>query len=238
MEAVGLNPSHSELINRKKKSMQKIIVLTVLLKTVIITTVFAQKEKIRVGLRGGLFLSRIDFKPALSREVIGDDAVYGGIQVQVPVAKNLYVVSEALYAISSLRFDNRATLLEQQGHVLIPVMLKYRIGKLGLYGGAQGQVLVSQRFDYILGGIAYSENYIDSSYRKLTWSGVVGAELVFVHRFGIDVRYQYGFSNMRADNGATVLTQFENSTIKMNAIQAGLFFRFGKKSSKKKSKKG
>jgi hypothetical protein len=211
--------------------MRTKIILLMLLLVAFKNSINAQKNSVRFGLRGGTYFSRFDVSPKYNGEYHGEDALYGGIQVQIPLRKNLYVTTEALYAISQLTFN--ALPSDEINFLLIPVMVKYQAGHWGFYAGGQGNVLTKARARYSIGGEPHNDNVIDSSYKKLSFAGVAGIEFVFKYRFGIDVRYQHGFSNIRASNGSTLFTR--DGTVRMNAFQTGLFYRFGKKQSKQHS---
>lgn len=196
-------------------------------------TITAQDKAVRFGIRGGTYFSRFNVTPKYNGEYHGEDALYGGIQFQIPLRKNFYVTTEALYAISQLTFN--ALPSDEINFLLIPVLMKYQAGHWGFYAGGQGNVLIKARARYSIGGEPYNDNVIDSSYKKLSFAGVAGIEFVFKYRFGIDVRYQHGFSNMRASNGSTLFTR--DGTVRMNAFQTGLFYRFGKKPATQNSPK-
>lgn len=192
-----------------------------------------QKQPVRIALRTGVYLSRFKFNdlPAEYRKPDGDDAVYAGVQVDIPLSIRLSITPEALYAISSVSsyIDGFGLYNDDLSHILIPVLLKYKLGKVSLSAGPQAEILLSAKgYD-----VNTATNNIErrdiknDSYRKFGVSGVLGAEWVFKYRFGIDARYQFGLTDFRASNGATLMTEY--GTIKANAFQAGLFFRFGKK---------
>lgn len=187
-------------------------------------------NKVRVGLRTGIYFSSFHIQSRYNASFTGDAMYYAGVQLQIPVAPKLYINPEILYAASSVTYhDNQfgGTILASDdiSHILIPVQLKYQLGKLGLYAGVQAAILTSARATVIQ---VYKDlNVTDSSYKKTGFSGVAGAEFVFSYRFGIDARYNWNFSNMRASNGSTAMT--DNGTVKMSAFETGLFFRFGKK---------
>jgi hypothetical protein len=197
-----------------------------------------QKEKVRIAARAGLYFSRFKFNdlPPEYTKPKGDDAFYLGIQVNVPLSNQWSIAPEVLYAISSSQsYDNLPHQLyqDQLSHLLIPIQLKYRLGKIGLFAGPQAEILLSAKGPYYDGAnnqIIFNTDIKDRSYKKLSLSGLVGAEWVFKYRFGIDARYQFGLTDFRASNGSTMMT--EHGTIKANAFQAGLFFRFGKKPKK------
>lgn len=194
-----------------------------------------RREKVRIGLRGGVYLSNFKTQTSLDVSFTGDATVYGGVQVQIPVAKNLYIVPEVLYAFTSLTYHSenpytRGTIFgsEYLSQILVPVQLKYQVGKFGFYLGGQADILANTKATLI--NVYKDRDFTDSSYKKVSFSAIAGAEFVFKYRFGIDFRYHQSLLNMRANNGRTFAT--DNGSIKLNAFQAGLFFRFGKRPKK------
>lgn len=188
---------------------------------------------VRIGLRAGAYFSSFKVQSRYNASFTGDAIAYAGIQVQIPIAPKWYITPEVLYAASSVTFHDNSlggTIVasDDLSHILIPVQLKYQVGKLGLYAGGQVAILASAKSTLI--SIYKNRNVTDSSYKKMNFSGIVGAEFVFNYRFGIDARYQWGFSNMRASNGSTPVT--DNGSVKMSAFETGIFFRFGKKPKK------
>lgn len=209
---------------------QKLIAILFLLSTlsIYVNAQEKQHEAVRIALRAGAFFSRFNIQTTHDASFTGDDAVYGGLQVQIPIAPKLYITPEFLYAISSVTYHSNplgGSIIgsDELTHILLPLQLKYQAGNFGLYAGMQTELLAKARNTYI-------GDVTDSSYKKVSFSGIAGAEFVFKYRFGIDVRYHHSLSNMRASNGSTILT--DNGSVKLNGLQAGIFFRFGRKPKK------
>lgn len=222
--------------------MKEKVILSSCLMLITVVSI-AQGNSVRFGLRSGIYYSRFNFSnlPSEYRKPDGDETFYAGVQIDIPVSKKISIVPEVLYAISrvSSYIDGLGIYDDNLSHILIPVSFKYKIGKLGLSAGPQAEVLLSAKGYYRSSTLQYdpiSNVYYatlehgdikNDSYRKLGFSGVLGAEYVFKYRFGIDARYQFGLTDFRASNGSTLMTQY--GKIQMHAFQAGLFFRFGKK---------
>jgi opacity protein-like surface antigen len=192
----------------------------------------ASKPPVRIAFRGGVFLSNFSIKdlPSSFEKPKGNAAVYGGLQVDIPLSQKISLAPEVLFAISGVSAyseSNPQGLFDDQlSHVFVPILFKYKAGNFGLYAGPQADFLLKAKG--ATGPSFYNDDITDSSYRKSSLSGVLGVEYIFKHRFGIDARYQFSLGNMRSDEGSTVFTSYGD--IKMNAFQIGLFYRFGKKS--------
>lgn len=193
-----------------------------------------QNNPVRLGLRTGIFSSQFQIQTTHNATFTGDDMYYAGIQVQIPITPKFYLIPEILYAKSSVTYHDSqlgGSILgaEDLTHILLPVQLKYQAGKFGFYVGGQLDLLANARATYY--PTYQNTDFTDSSYKKVSFSGIVGAEFVFKYRFGIDVRYHHSLLNMRASNGSSPIT--DNGSVKLSAFQAGIFFRFGKKPIKK-----
>lgn len=197
----------------------------------------AQKEPVRIGLRAGLYSPSYKFSalPSSFTKIEDEAALYAGIQVDIPLAKKLSVIGELLYGIASIQaYSNAPNYIfhDEMSYLLVPALVKYKLGKVGLLAGLQGEFLLSAEghyYDAQSNSIKIGD-ITPNSYKKFGVDGVLGAEWVFKYRFGIDARYQFGFRKANAGNAASWIS--ENSNIKMNAFQTGIFFRFGKKQKK------
>jgi hypothetical protein len=203
----------------------------------VLNTLQAQ-EKVRVAIRAGLYFSRFKFSdlPVEYSKPKGDDAFYAGLQIDIPVSKKISIVGEGLYALSSVQsYDDLPNQLyvDNMEHILIPVLIKFKAGKFGFFGGGQAEWLLSATGTYVENSTFIVGDIKENSYRKFGFSGVLGAEFVFKYRFGIDARYQIGLGDARASNGSSMLSQY--GAIKTHAFQTGLFFRFGRKPRKENS---
>lgn len=191
----------------------------------------SSKQRVRLAIRGGVFLSNFSISdfPGSFEKPKGDAAVYGGLQIDIPISKKISIVPELLYAISGLSAysdnDPQGLFDDELNHLFVPLLFKYKARNFGLFAGPQADILLKAKG--ATGPSYYNGDISDSSYRKSGISGVLGAEYVFKYRFGIDARYQFSLTDMRADNGSTIFTSYGD--IKMSAFQIGLFYRFGKR---------
>jgi|GEM_PF-2480938 len=199
-----------------------------------------KKLKPRLAIRGGVFLSsfKINDLPGSFEKPKGDAAVYGGLQLDIPVSQKISIVPEILFAVSgvsALSSNNPQGLFDDElSHLFLPVLFKYKVGNFGVFAGPQPELLLKAKGNTGLlkakgntGPSYYNGDITDSSYRKFGFSGVLGAEYVFKRRFGVDTRYQFSLSDLKADNAKSVLTSY--GKISMSAFQIGLFYRLGKR---------
>lgn len=195
------------------------------------------QNKVRFGLKAGLNFSHFKasvIAPPL-QSISDDNYFYAGGQVEVRFNKRFSLQPEMYYVGSSVQeVVTTAGPFERLHLIAIPVLAKLHIGKIALYAGPQLDLLMKAEQNYfdVYAQANKTKNVTDSSYRKAGMSGVAGIEWVFKYRFGVDLRYAFGLSNIASDNGTTILTGVNNQNIKISAIQAGLFFRFGKRPAK------
>lgn len=198
------------------------------------------KPPVSVGIKAGLYFSRSTYSNFPGQKPKGDDAYYAGLEVVIPLSSKLSLSAEGLYAVSSMQsYQSTLLLNDELTHAFIPLLLKYRLGKVSVLAGPQAEILLSAKglyreetpndpdFDYY---IRYGD-IKERSYAKFSWSGVIGAEWVFKYRFGLEARYKFGLSNFKANNADAELVNLAGK-VKANGFQTGLFFRFGKKPGK------
>lgn len=189
---------------------------------------------IKYAIKAGINFSKftIGILPnSLSRTDV-DNGFYAGAQLLIPINKTLSLQPEVFYIESRIQnYDaalNSFLYKEELKHLSIPLLLKLKIGHLGMFIGPQVSFLLSANITKSSFNNT-KVNVTDSSYKKINVAEVFGLEYTFSDRFGVDVRYQVGFSNIRAVNGATALTYEEDQNIKLGGFQTGVYYRFGKK---------
>lgn len=211
------------------------------------TEIEPTKPPVRLAVRTGIFGSRYVFNnlPDGQKNPEGDDSFYAGLQADIPLSKNISVVPEVVYAQSSNNTYIGGLYGDFFKNLFVPVLVKYKLGKVSLMAGPQADFLLDAKGWYLEKAPESDPDYNyyfksgdikGKSYSNFTLSGVIGAEWVFKYRFGIDARYQFGLTNFRSDykDFETVkpLIASLSDDIKFNGFQAGIFFRFGKKPGK------
>lgn len=188
------------------------------------------QSKVQFGIKAGF--NTAQFKASIvspSYDVRDDPFFYAGGQFDVRLSKHFSLQPELFYVEYSVMEGVSAS--ERLKQVCIPILAKIHVGKVAFYAGPQIDLLLKAEQElYNASQLRRLKiNTTDSSYTKVGLSAVGGIEWTFKYRFGIDIRYVFGMSNRCSKNGVTFLTGFEGQRIKINCLQAGLFFRFGRK---------
>jgi len=224
--------------------MKQLIAFIALFSAIVCSiNLYAQKPTVgygfKIGINQPLFKANI---PVYMDHLQNDNWFYAGVTADVRFSQKFSFQPEIFWARSPviLYINNPYAISHEQiDQILLPLLAKYHLGKISFYAGPQISFQAKTTvpgYDPVQ-GVKKDYDYTDSSYKKIGFSGVIGIEWVFKYRFGIDARYIVGFSNLRASNGATDLTYPNNQNVKIGGVQAGLFFRFGKKYGTKKDDK-
>jgi hypothetical protein len=166
------------------------------------------------------------------QNIYDDNYFYAGGQLDIRLSKHFSLQPELFYVGHPVQeVVITAGPFERLHQISIPILAKLRLGKVALYAGPQLDFLLKaeQHFYNATERRQVSINTTDSSYKKVQVSAAAGIEWTFKYRFGIDLRYVFGMSNIASENGASLLTFPANQRITINCIQVGLYFRFGKK---------
>ena len=189
------------------------------------------QSRVRIGIKGGFNTAHINTAIALPSQfsVRDDPFFYAGGEVEVKIKKHFSLQPELFYVEYSAMEGVSAS--ERLKQICIPVLAKIHVGKIAFYAGPQIDLLLNSTQEYFNASQQrrLKINTTDSSFTKAGLSIVGGMEWVFRYKFGIDLRYVFAISNRCAKDGITFLTGFEGQKIKINCLQAGLFFRFGKR---------
>ena len=190
------------------------------------------QNKVRFGIKAGFNTAHFNTSIALPSQfsVRDDPFFYAGGEVEVKIGKHFSLQPELFYVEYSAMEGVSAS--ERLKQICIPVLAKIHVGKIAFYGGPQIDLLLKAEQEYFNAAQQrrLKINTTDSSFTKAGLSVVGGIEWTFRYKFGLDLRYVFGMSNRCAKDGITFLTGFEEGQkIKINCLQAGLYYRFGKK---------
>lgn len=197
----------------------------------------AQKAIFNFGLKAGFNQPFFKTTKVSNAQYTSDDNfIYAGVTSDIRFNKQFSLQTDVYWHRDPVQYYLQGSgtgyiIQEQADYISLPVLAKYHLGKIAIFAGPQISFLTKASLPNLVNssGQRYSIDATDSSYKKTRYNVVVGLEWAFKYRFGIDVRYMAALGNVASANGRTPLTSGSNPSVKISNIQAGLFFRFGKK---------
>jgi hypothetical protein len=200
------------------------------------------KDRVHFGLKAGGYTGLYQGDNFLSKDLhykIGSKTnFHAGIFLEIPVAKNLALQPEILLYEGGYRWyteeqfnangDNGSyDVNEQLGFLSVPVLLKYKIGDLGICAGIQPDFLIFTGREIDGLPVSSSEDFVRQDYKKgLYVSGVAGLEYTFRFGLGVNARYQLSLTNIAKPTAQGLYQQ--GNKINTNAFLYGIHWRFGK----------
>ena len=116
-------------------------------------------------------------------------------------------------------------------YINIPLLMKYR-SPTGLFAetGPQVGLLVHAKIDETVVGLDNTENYnVKSDFKTVDVSWALGVGYLSPIDVGIDIRYNYGLTNINNASGATQQSYpVQAGHMRNSVFQVGLFFLLGK----------
>ncbi|HLW30757.1 MAG TPA: porin family protein [Aequorivita sp.] len=144
--------------------MKKILLLA----TVVVFTLSAQSQEIRMGAKAGVNFANMSFNPDDGEDFKSRTSFHIGGLVEIPITEKFSVQPEILYSSqgSQLKYSEEfmgerisSEIKYKLDYLSIPVMAKYYvIDGLGLEAGPQFGILVSAKGDYEFSGMGMSDS--------------------------------------------------------------------------------
>ncbi|WP_165813832.1 porin family protein [Terrimonas sp.] len=186
----------------------------------------------------GLYKGDNYFSKDLGYKIGSKSNFHAGVFLEIPTSKHLALQPEILlyeggyYWYTEERFGARGDngdydVNEELGYVSIPVLLKYKVGGLGIYAGLQPDFLFFTMRDIEGRSTSANEDDFRKDYKKGVYlSGIGGIEYTFRFGLGVSARYQLGLTNIA---NPTQLGLYERgNNINTNAFLYGIHWRIGK----------
>lgn len=205
--------------------------LTVLLTFILVSVLSSNAQKI--GIRGGGVLSGISEEAEQSVQKKAKGGFFGGVFAELPIGGDIFVLRpEVIYSQQGFRKDfsllgKSYTSVLSMNYINVPVMLKLRIGNLGLLGGAQ--------FGFLMGNPSLNTTYQDGSltldrnkFATLDFGLGVGVDFAITNSILIDLRYTHGLVNAfdNSNSSAESITVGNGNNFRHLVLALGLAFRF------------
>jgi hypothetical protein len=213
-----------------KKSM--LVLCTLLL----CAAVAAQTDKVKIGVKAGLNISRLT-SDENQLDSSGKTGFTAGLMAEIPLAKNFAIQPEVLYSQQGMKFSYSDVDVENShykstielNYLNIPVMLKYYVVKgLSVQAGPQIGILLKANNKYQDNFLGYEnqETFNLSDYANgIDTSVNFGLGYQFKDKFYADLRYNISYSDIFKDASAN--TYIINSDMKNRVFQitVGYFFK-------------
>jgi len=200
------------------------------------------KDRVYFGLKfggyTGLYKGDNYFSKDLGYKIGSKTNFHAGMFLEIPLAKHLALQPEILvyeggyYWYTPEKFDatgdnGNYDVNEELGYVSIPILLKYKVGGLGIYTGVQPDFLSFTMRDIEGRGTSANEDDFRKDYKKGMYvSGIGGIEYTFWFGLGVSARYQLGLTNIAKPTEYGIYEQ--GNKIKTNAFLYGIHWRFGR----------
>ncbi|MBS1948528.1 MAG: PorT family protein [Bacteroidetes bacterium] len=190
--------------------------------------------QVQFGAKGGLNLANARISPKQADESYSfKPDFHAGLLANLPLAENLYLQPEVVYSGEGTKAKMASdgpdiTAKINFGMLNIPVLFQYRTAS-GFFAevGPQAGILLSAKAKMSENGVTVSSDIKDQM-KSFNLSGVVGIGYLSSLNLGIDARFSYGFLDIHKSQGSG-----DNTSIKTETIQIGVFYLLGAGKSKK-----
>ena len=154
---------------------------------------------IKYGIRGGYTISNLDFETDFDIENKHRNSIYIGFTANIGLTRTLSVVPEIQFSAEGAKSE--ALHLD---YIQMPVLLRFRF---------------SERFHLGVGPqIGLKVHKEDDGFQNLAYSGAIGADYKINYAIFVDIRYNYGLSN--------VFDEITNIEAKNRTFQLGVGYKF------------
>src|SRR5690606_3699788 len=191
--------------------MKKVSIAFVL---VIISTLNTRAQNVAIGLKAGVTASNMKFLGdgyGLSLET--KTGFYAGVFADVSVLPHVTISPGLYYSLLGANYsdDDNSPKLDM-GYINLPILAKYKRDGLSLFLGPQISYLVAANYKS-----GSETNDVKEEHKSTNFSGIIGAGYTLNNGVGLDVRYQFGLSDVLKDNNS-------GGTLKNNSFMFGIHY--------------
>ena len=212
--------------------MKKILLLA----TVVVFTLSAQSQEIRMGAKAGVNFANMSMKPDEGMKMDSRTSFHIGGLVEIPISEKFSVQPEILYSSQGSQSKESEEFMGTKvsyelkyklDYISIPIMAKYYvIDGLGLEAGPQFGILVSAKGEYEVSGLGMSESGSEDLKDDLKTLDI-GLGFGASYRLDMGVffgaRYVLGLTDISDDKDVDFGDDY---TIKNNVIQISVGYTF------------
>lgn len=179
------------------------------------TTPSTSSSKIKFGLKAGLNVSSLSNMNMNSKA-----GFYGGVFVNIPVAKDFSVQPEVLYSAVGAKEKGDSNAKLNLEYLSVPVMFQYKaLPNLYVEAGPQFNFLIDARLKK-----SASTSALKNATQSFDFGIGLGAGYYFTKNIGVNVRYTAGLSDI-------VKTKYQyghdrEGSVKNGVFQVGVNYKF------------
>jgi hypothetical protein len=183
------------------------------------SAVSAQSQTASFGLKAGMTAANVKEKfDGGSISLSSKIGFYAGAFADIGVSENFGVQPELFYSVLGAKQKGTSGDPDSKldlGYINIPVLAKYKNSGFSAFLGPQIGILTSAKAK------SGSESTdIKDQMKSTDFSGVLGVGYTLTNGFGVDARYQLGFSNIAKDTQG-------GESVKNSAFMVGIHYAFG-----------
>ena len=174
-------------------------------------------SKIKFGLKAGLNVSNLS-----NMDMNSKTGFYGGVFVNIPVAKDFSVQPEVLYSAVGAKEKGGSNAKLEIEYISIPVMFQYKVlPNLYVEAGPQFSFLMDARLKDSEGSLLLKD-----ATRGFDFGIGLGAGYNITKNIGVNVRYTAGFSDIVNKSHRYLYGYDRTGSVKNGVFQVGVHYKF------------
>ncbi|MDR3025312.1 porin family protein [Chryseobacterium sp.] len=174
-------------------------------------------SKIKFGLKAGLNVSNLSNMDMKSKA-----GFYGGVFMNIPVAKDFSVQPEVLYSNVGAKQKGDSNAKLEVEYISIPVMFQYKvIPNLYVEAGPQFSFLMDARLKDSVGSLL-----LKNATRGFDFGIGLGAGYDITKNIGVNVRYTAGLSDIVNKSHRYLYGYDRTGSVKNGVFQVGVNYKF------------
>ncbi|MCW1962165.1 porin family protein [Chryseobacterium viscerum] len=174
-------------------------------------------SKIKFGLKAGLNVSNLSNMDMKSKA-----GFYGGVFMNIPVAKDFSVQPEVLYSAAGAKEKGGSNATLEIEYISIPVMFQYKVlPKLYVEAGPQFSFLMDARLKDSEGSLLLKD-----ATRGFDFGIGLGAGYNITKNIGVNVRYTAGLSEIVNKSHRYLYGYDRTGSVKNGVFQIGVNYKF------------
>ena len=189
--------------------MRKVLIGLTLL---IATTKAATAQHAEFGIKGGLNASKFSNESGTNYKM--NPSVHLGILEHIHITKSFAIQPELVYSVQGTKYTSDNTDVKYNlGYINVPVLFQL-MSKSGF------RFETGPQLGFLVNGNVKTGNTsvkVKDNFNSTDFAWAFGVGYITASKFGFDLRYNVGLSD---------ITKLNESNVKNNVLQAGVFYQF------------